>query len=121
MSDDFITVKIMELLSRHARGRQNAMPRAALERLLMPYGIGKNDRAIRLAYSVLPICACTDGLYVPTKPEDVDEYRRFLAAHLSGPKLQHRAQVLTLAYRHLMLAEAGPLFEGEYQSEGARA
>mgnify|MGYP006883554760 CR=1 FL=1 len=87
MSDDFITVKIMELLSRHARGRQNAMPRAALERLLMPYGIGKNDRAIRLAYSVLPICACTDGLYVPTKPEDVDEYRRYLAAKLPAAKV----------------------------------
>ena len=91
-------------------GQHNAIGRHALKAEM---GYNASDRPFRRAYTsdACPCCVCDDGLFIPAHWHEVQDSIRFLAAHLSGPKLQHRAQVLTLAYRHLMLAEAGPLFD----------
>ena len=117
MSDDFITVKIMELLSRHARGRQNAMPRKELAGKLRRFAIDIADRQLRDIYSTLPICSCNDGIFIPRTPEEVQKYREYLRPHMSPEKVQARITILLTTWPHLA---AGPGVQLE-MFDGSRA
>lgn len=101
-------------------GQRNAIGRHALKAEM---GYNASDRPFRRAYHSddCPVCVCESGLFIPDSWREVESCIRYLAAHLSPVLLKHRAAVLTLAYRHLMTRDEGPLFESEYQSEGARA
>ena len=101
-------------------GQRNAIGRHALKAEM---GYNASDRPFRRAYHSddCPVCVCESGLFIPARWWEVESTIKYLAAHLSPGLLKHRAAVLTLAYRHLMIRDVGPLFEHEYQREGARA
>jgi hypothetical protein len=91
-------------------GRHNAVSRHALQ---VEMRINVPDRTFRRAYTAdqCPVCTCDDGLFIPAHWHEVSDCLRYLAHHLSGPKLQHRAAVMTLAYHELMTRDTGPLFQ----------
>jgi hypothetical protein len=76
--NDFVSLKIMEVLQRDHRGRENAAPRAIIENKLRVWSIDIGDRKIRDAYSHLPLCSCEYGLFRPIRPAEVIEYAEYL-------------------------------------------
>jgi len=75
---DYIATKILEVLRLHNLGRENAEPRAKVEERLSHLRINIGDRAVRDAYSTIPLCSCEDGLFLPIRPEEVTEYEDYL-------------------------------------------
>jgi hypothetical protein len=66
--------KILEIMRIHNLGRENAETRIRIEARLQNF----NDRGVRNAYSDVPLCSCEDGLFLPIRPEEVDEYETYL-------------------------------------------
>lgn len=90
-------------------GRHNAVSRHALQDEMR---INVSDRTFRRIYNSDDCAAlvCDDGLFLPAHWYEVEDCIRYLAPHMSGKKLEHRAAVLTLAYHELMTRDVGPLF-----------
>ena len=72
--NDLVVLKIMEVLYRDHRGRENAITREKLEEKLRPW-IDIGDRKFRANYAHVPLCACEEGIFRPIRPEEVVEYR----------------------------------------------
>jgi hypothetical protein len=124
MTDSQVAEIILDALRQRGHvGRHNAIPRADLLRCLSWRGIDISDRPFRRIYNSddCAVLVCDGGLFLPLHWYEVEDCIRYLAAHLSGPKLKHRAAVLTLAYRHLMLRDVGPLFDAASQHAEVRA
>ena len=100
-------------------GQRNAVSRHALKAEM---NYNASDRPFRRAYHSddCPVCVCESGLFIPARWHEVESCIRYLAPHLSPVDLKRRAAVLTQAYRHLMLAEAGPLFDNTPSYQEAR-
>ena len=84
----YLRNEIMRIMQGH-KGRVNAMPRKDLLAHLQLFRPKLNDREMRDIYSTLPICTCEDGLFLPTSPEEVREFREYIKKAW-GPIVAHR-------------------------------
>lgn len=93
---------LMEFLQRHARGRAHAKTRDEAQLFLRQRGVQLSDRALRALYCKLPLCSCDEGLFIPTRPEDVAEFQRYLKA--KALPLLERYKVIAAYYPELVPA-----------------
>lgn len=96
-----LDIAFMEYMNRNCRGRANAMPRKRIEDILevyIPQDIKDKDRLFRDVYSRQPVCACPQGLFLPTTPEDVAEFKLYLTKKCGPFTAAERVRVV-LAYR----------------------
>jgi hypothetical protein len=98
---DFIPTKILEVMNTHCRGRKNAQPRAWIETRLRHWSIDITDRKIRAYYAGLPICSSEDGLFIPIRPDEVQEYRRYLEPKLPAAKIDLKIRRIVATWPHL--------------------
>lgn len=74
---------------RDCRGRDKAIPRAELEHHLRLWEPGLPERTVRRIYAGLPICSCSEGLFVPRTVREVLEFKEYVTkAH--GPFIAAR-------------------------------
>lgn len=88
MNSDYIAMRIMEVLNRDARGRERAIVRDEVDRRLKIWCIDIGDRHFRDIYSSLPVCVCNQGMFIPIRPEEVVEYRRYLGPKIPPEKIE---------------------------------
>jgi hypothetical protein len=84
----FLRGQIMRVMQGH-KGRANAMPRRDLLEHLRLYRIGLSDRECRELYSGLPICSCSEGLFLPQTVAEVQDFKAYIAKAW-GPIQAHR-------------------------------
>ena len=89
--------RIMLILADHV-GRENALPRAEVERLLKVHWIDTGDRKIREAYSAIPIGSCEKGLYTIGSYDDIMDCERYWRPHMSVELLTERVLRLKIMY-----------------------
>jgi hypothetical protein len=96
MNTAYLQVRLMELLQRH-RGRDNAIPREKLLFELQSIDPKLDDRRFREIYSALPICTSKAGMFIATKPEEVQEFKEYLTNGW-GPLVAARRVKIVFAY-----------------------
>ncbi|MBM3284938.1 MAG: hypothetical protein FJY81_03620 [Candidatus Aminicenantes bacterium] len=91
-----IKTRIMELMQRH-RGKARAIPREELRaqinewlRMICRPDLVLDDREFRKLYTTLPLCGGDPGLWWPETTEEVEEFRRYLAAKVPPWIVQDR-------------------------------
>jgi hypothetical protein len=94
---DYLRNEIMRVLQGH-RGRPNAMPRDRLMEALKLFKPELNDRDFRKLYTVLPVCSCSDGLFLPTSTAEVLEFRDYLSRGPGGPITAWRRYATILSF-----------------------
>jgi len=92
----FLRDRVMRIMSGH-RGKLNAMNRRDLLAHLQLFRPTLNDREMRELYGGLPICSCSEGLYLPTSSVDVLEFKEYLTKK-SGPIIAYRRVATILAF-----------------------
>ena len=80
----FLRDQIMRVMQGH-RGRASAMPRDKLWEQLKLFKPDLNDRDFRKLYTALPVCSCSDGLFLPITAAEVLEFRDYLSKGPGGP------------------------------------
>jgi hypothetical protein len=113
---EVLRYRIMQILANH-RGRAHAIPRREVERALRNYSIDIDDRRVRLAYSVLPICSCDDGLFIPVNSAEVEAFREYLRPHMGPEKVTSRVGIIYAVYPGLVPAYGKQM---DLNMEGAR-
>jgi len=121
-ADIKIAQVIMSVLDRgHHVGRANAIPRRALLASLAGHCINIDDRRFRKIYTsaYCPVCTGDSGMFIPRTWAEVVDYLRYYSTHVTGPILQRRTQIMTVAYQRLYSADfiQRPLFSGEKAAE----
>lgn len=91
----------------HRRGKENATPRDQVLRFVRHYDPEIDDRRLRKLYSSLPICSCDKGLFLPKRPEEVEEFRAYLMKGW-GPLLAERRVQIIYAYYPWLKNNAQP-------------
>lgn len=92
MDIERLKIKFMELMQRH-KGRENAVPR---ERILLELKVWEpelTDRKLREMYCNLPVCSCEEGLFIPKRPEEVEEFKEYLRKK-AMPMLERYKRIL---------------------------
>lgn len=92
-----ISRRLMEYLQANARGEENAVPRDEVLAELRLFDAKLGDRAMRDAYSRLPVCACERGLFIPIRPGEVDAFRAYLERKV-GPIIAARRVATIYAF-----------------------
>jgi len=77
MDIERLKIKFMEIMQTH-RGREMAVPRERIFLELKVFDPDLTDRKFRDMYCNLPICSCDAGLFLPNKPEEVQEFKEYL-------------------------------------------
>ena len=100
--NEMIRARIMQILSSH-RGRENAIPRKELaSKLERRCAMHIDDRKLRAVYATLPVCSCSDGIFIPRTPGEVQKYREYLRPHMAPEKVQARITILLTTWPHLV-------------------
>jgi len=100
--NEMIRARIMQILSSH-RGRENAIPRKELaSKLERRCAMHVDDRKLRAVYATLPVCSCSDGIFIPRTPGEVQKYREYLRPHMAPEKVQARITILLTTWPHLV-------------------
>lgn len=98
---DFLREEIMRVMQAH-RGRAHAIPRRDLWARLSLFKPDLTDRDMRELYSSLPICSCSEGLFLPQSVAEVLEFRDYIRKAW-GPIVAHRRCATIYAfYKHLI-------------------
>jgi hypothetical protein len=77
MDIERLKIKFMEMMQAH-KGRERAVPRERIFLELRIFASYLTDRKFRDMYCNLPICSCDGGLFLPNKPEEVQEFKEYL-------------------------------------------
>ncbi len=96
MNAGFLRTRLMELLQRH-QGHENAIPRDRLLADLKCYDPKLDDRRFRDLYAGLPVCTSPEGLFLPTSPEEVLDFKAYITKGW-GPILADRRVRVIMAY-----------------------
>ena len=99
-------------IERHHRGRENAIKRGELLAYCQLWESEMTDRELRNIYSRLSVCTCEDGIFFPIRPEELEEFRIYLAKK-AGPMFE-RWRMVAQAHPHLVKdgSEQLKLFQG---------
>jgi len=92
MDIEKLKIKFMELMQAH-KGRERAVARDRVFMELKIYAPDLTDRKFRDMYCNLPICSCEAGLFLPRKPEEVEEFKEYLRKK-ALPMLERYKRVL---------------------------
>lgn len=84
----YLRTEIMRVMQGH-RGRDNAMSRKVLLAELRLYRPSLTDRDCRELYSGLPLCSCSEGVFLPQTVAEVLEFKAYLNKAW-GPIVAHR-------------------------------
>jgi hypothetical protein len=90
---EIVRLRIMQILAHH-RGRPNAIPRRELIDKLRHYCIDLEDRKVREAYALLPICSSESGLFIPTTTAEVQAFAEYLRPHMGPDKIAARVGII---------------------------
>lgn len=94
-----LSTLILAYLHDHNLGPSRAIPR---DRLMGHFGMDPRDvtadRAFREWYSGAGIAVCERGLFIPRNPEDVEDCRCYLWAHMSPDRLRARIERIYKAW-----------------------
>jgi hypothetical protein len=101
MNEKFRIAEMVMAIMRHHKGRENAITRDLLAGELALFHIDICDRDLREIYAKLPVCASDDGLFIPVRPEEVEEFRRYLLAKIPPAKANERIRIVITAYPKL--------------------
>ena len=96
-----LDLAFMDYMNRHCVGRGRAVSREKIKddlEVYIPQDVKDKDRYFRDVYARQPICACAGGLYLPTTPEDVVEFKKYLTKKC-GPLVAAERVKIILAYR----------------------
>ena len=102
MSDDFLKSQIMSYLHRHAKGKENAVPRDEILRELQLFDPKLSDRKFRDLYSRLPICSSAAGLFIPRDSTEAFEFFRYLEKQIGPIHASSRYKILLAYYPELV-------------------
>jgi len=94
----FLRDQIMRVMQGH-RGRANAMPRKVLLAELRLYRPSFTDRDCRELYAGLPLCSCSEGLFLPQTTQEVLDFKEYLSNGPGGPIAAHRRCATVYAFR----------------------
>lgn len=94
--NDSLRLRMMEIVQQH-RGRSRAVPRDEIMTELRRLEPTLDDRRFRELYSNLPICTCPNGLYSPSTPQEVADFKAYLSTGW-GPIVADRRVKVILAY-----------------------
>lgn len=96
-TDDWLRSVLMNYFQKR-RGKENAIPREQVLRFLRIYDPSIDDRRMRKIYSGLPICSCDRGLFLPKRPEEVEEFKAYLMKGWGPVLAERRVQIIYAFY-----------------------
>jgi len=105
-TEEYLKTVLMNYFQKR-KGRENATPREEVLRFIRIYDPEIDDRKLRKLYSTLPICSCEDGLFLPARPEEVEEFKAYLMKGW-GPLLADRRVQIIYAYYPWLKNNAQP-------------
>ena len=121
-SDEWLRMVLMNYFQRR-RGKEHATPREEVLRFLKMYDPSVDDRRMRRIYSGLPVCSSDGGLFLPKRPEEVEEFRSYLTKGWGPVLAERRVQIIYAFYPHLKENHQASLFganKGGISSEEKR-
>ena len=104
MIDEKLAEIIMMFLEKH-KGREKAIARKELLTMLLPYmpedeKLETKDRKMRRIYEKLPIVSCAEGLFIPIRQEEIEQFKAYLKA--KAIPLFNRFNLVAQAYPRLL-------------------
>jgi len=97
MSDEALKTILMQYFQ-HRTGKENATPREQVLRFIRVYDPDIDDRRLRKLYCSLPICSCENGLFLPKRPEEVEEFKAYLMKGWGPLLAERRVQIIFSFY-----------------------
>ncbi len=96
-TDDWLRTVLMNYFQ-HRRGKEYATPRDQVLKFLRAYDPSVDDRRMRRIYSALPICSSENGLFLPKRYEEVEEFRAYLEKGWGKDLAERRIQIIYAFY-----------------------
>jgi hypothetical protein len=98
MDNTRLTLIFMKFMQAH-RGRENAIQRDRVLDHMQLWEPKMTDRQLRDLYSKQPVCSCDQGLFIPIRPAEVEDFKKYLEA--KAIPLLSRYKTVLAYYPHL--------------------